>query len=322
MHNISELQKAFEQYLLSNLDIPEEPKNLFQPCKDIVINGGKRIRPLLCLLAHQLFGTVNTDTYETGLAIELFHNFTLIHDDLMDNAPLRRGQVTVHEQYGMPGAVLSGDALNIIAYQHLNKIKDSYKTEIFSIFNKAAIEVCIGQQLDMEFEQRKDVSLDEYIQMIHLKTSVLLGMSMHAGAILGGASEEEKNHIYQFGKNLGIAFQLQDDYLDSFGDQETIGKLPGGDIRSNKKTFLNISCKQAMNEEQKSRLEALLTKEDTEKVSGIIELYKELGLDLQLKETVELYTQKAFSDLDSLKKSDESLQSLRSLAISLLKREK
>ena len=220
--------------------------------------GGKRIRPILCLMGNELFDTINPDAYTVATAIELFHNFTLIHDDIMDKAPLRRGMQTVHEKYGEPTALLSGDVMLVVAYDYLNKIKSNHIHKIIQLFNKTAKQVCEGQQLDMDFEKQETVHLSDYLKMIELKTSVLLAASLQLGAILGGAQEGNQRHLYEFGKNLGMAFQVQDDYLDAFGDPEKFGKQVGGDIMSNKKTFLMIHAMEAGSKTQVNELNQLI----------------------------------------------------------------
>lgn len=200
-------------------------------------NSGKRIRPVLCLMGNELFDDITDNAYHAAMAVEYFHNFSLIHDDIMDAASLRRGLETVHIKYGTNTALLSGDVLLIYCYEHINKISNNYLPRILHLFNKTAREVCEGQQADMDFEKHENVLLEDYIEMISLKTSVLLAASLEMGAILGGASEGNCRHIYEFGKNLGIAFQIQDDYLDAFGNPEKFGKEVGGDIKQNKKTF-------------------------------------------------------------------------------------
>ena len=217
MHSFTQLVEQFEQRLSQSLPFPELPGTLYDPCRYFLQIGGKRVRPVLCLMANELFGEINEDAWHGAIGIELFHNFTLIHDDIMDKAPLRRGKTTVHEKYGLTAGILCGDVMSIYAYDQLAHIEQNLSL-ILHLFNKTSIEVCEGQQLDMDFESRNDVSIDEYIHMITLKTSVLLACSLKMGALLGGTTEGNANKLYTFGKNLGIAFQLQDDYLDAFGD--------------------------------------------------------------------------------------------------------
>ena len=237
MYSFKELVVQFsEQFASAHFD--KEPATLYDPCNYFLTIGGKRIRPILCLMGNELFNEIDKDAYHLATAIELFHNFTLIHDDIMDAAALRRGMETIHTKYNNSTAILAGDVMMIKSYEYINKMNGPYLQKILRIFNTTAKEVCEGQQLDMDFEQKEWVSLDQYIHMITLKTSVLLAASLEMGAIIGGASEGNCKHLYEFGKNLGIAFQIQDDYLDAFGDPEKFGKEVGGDIRQNKKTFL------------------------------------------------------------------------------------
>lgn len=236
MHDFKELVAEFGTRF-GVAQFPAAPASLYEPGEYFLSIGGKRIRPILCVLGNELFSEITEDAWSLATAIELFHNFTLIHDDMMDAAALRRGMQTVHTKYGDNTALLTGDVMLIRAYEKLQTINPAYLPKILSLFNTTAREVCEGQQLDMDFEKMPSVTLDAYIHMITLKTSVLLAASLEMGAILGGATPGNCKHLYEFGKNLGIAFQIQDDYLDAFGDPEKFGKEVGGDIRQNKKTF-------------------------------------------------------------------------------------
>lgn len=221
---------------------PAEPASLYQPNEYFLKLGGKRVRPVLCLMGNELFDDIREDAWDVAAAIELFHNFTLIHDDIMDKAPLRRGMETVHTRYGENTALLAGDVMLVKAYEYISRIDNSYLHAVIQLFNQTAREVCEGQQWDMDFEKREMVKLDEYLRMIELKTSVLLAASLKMGAILGGAGERNQNLLYEFGRKLGIAFQVQDDYLDAFGDPQKFGKQVGGDILANKKNIPAYSC--------------------------------------------------------------------------------
>src|SRR5215471_10959083 len=232
MHSFEELSAEFKKKFEVN-HFPELPATLYDSCDYFLGIGGKRIRPVMCLMGNELFDEINPDTWQVATAIELFHNFTLIHDDIMDKAPLRRGSETVHAKFGESTALLAGDVMLVVAYDYLNKIENTYIHSVISLFNKTAKEVCEGQQLDMDFERAEDVGLGDYLHMIELKTSVLLAASLKLGSILGGASQRNQNLLYEFGKKLGIAFQIQDDYLDAFGDPKKFGKQTGGDIKSN-----------------------------------------------------------------------------------------
>jgi geranylgeranyl diphosphate synthase type II len=254
----------------------------------------------MCLMGNELFDNINPDAYQVATAIELFHNFTLIHDDIMDAAPLRRGMETVHKKYGDSTALLSGDVMLIRSYDYINRISSTYIHRILGLFNKTAREVCEGQQLDMDFEKQENVSLDDYITMISLKTSVLIAASLEMGAIIGGASEGNCRHIYEFGRNLGIAFQIQDDYLDAFGDPEKFGKDVGGDIRQNKKTFLLLHALEVANDEQKQSLQQLMKDNPSDKVEKVLSIFKACNVDAWAKELKEKYLQTAYKHLDDI----------------------
>src|SRR5690349_3890891 len=251
---------------------PNEPSSLYKPNEYFLQLVGKLIRPVFCLMGNELFDEINPDAWHVATAIELFHNFTLIHDDIMDKAPLRRGNETVHAKFGENTALLAGDVMLVAAYNSLNKINTSYIRSIISLFNKTASEVCEGQQLDMDFEKEDNVSLDDYLRMIELKTSVLLAACLKMGSILGGASQRNQNLLYEFGKKLGIAFQVQDDYLDAFGVPEKFGKQVGGDILSNKKTFLLIHTLEVASPAQLKELQAHLKSNASGKIEKVLQL--------------------------------------------------
>ena len=253
MRSFQQLSSDFKSYFETD-HFPAQPASLYEPGRYFLNIGGKRIRPVLCLMGNELFDDIHDDAWKVATAIELFHNFTLIHDDIMDKATLRRGMQTVHYKFGESTALLSGDVMLIVAYEYLNKMNHPYLQRILSLFNTTAKQVCEGQQLDMDFEKQPSVKLEEYLTMIELKTSVLLAASLQMGAIIGGASAHNCNHLYQFGKNLGIAFQVQDDYLDAFGNPEKFGKDVGGDIRQNKKTFLLLHAIEVANRNSVKKL--------------------------------------------------------------------
>lgn len=257
MQSFEQLLGQFAQYF-NKRHFPAEPATLYDPNEYFLSIGGKRIRPVLCLMGNELFEDISADAWHVGTAIELFHNFTLIHDDIMDQAPLRRGKETVHHKYGENTAILAGDVMLVTAYEELNKIDINFLRPILSLFNKTAKEVCEGQQMDMDFEKMETVSLEAYIKMIELKTSVALAASLQTGAILGGAGERNQHLLYDFGRKLGIAFQVQDDYLDAFGDPGKFGKQVGGDILANKKTFLLIHALETATGNLKKELDAQL----------------------------------------------------------------
>lgn len=322
MRTFQEISLLFEQYLKASLPFPGNQENLYEPCRYLLDAGGKRIRPALCLMAGELFGGINEDSYHAAMAVELFHNFTLIHDDIMDKAPLRRGKPTVHAKYGLTTGILSGDVMGIFSYHCLGKVNMEYLPKVFGIFNKTAIEVCEGQQWDMDFEVKEEVAIEEYLKMIELKTSVLLAASLQIGAIVAGASDEDAWHLYEFGKNMGIAFQLQDDYLDTFGTEEKIGKKPGGDIRANKKTFLMLKMRElAGSNESMTMVEDLLRGDEEERVEGIRRLYVDLGIDSHSKYIINQYSEESFKHLDKINLPEEKKGPLRNLASWLLNRQ-
>ena len=266
---------------------PAEPASLYEPNEYFLRLGGKRIRPVICLMGNELFDDIRDDAWQVATAIELFHNFTLIHDDIMDKAPLRRGMQTVHAKFDTNTALLAGDVMLVVAYEYLNKIDPTFLRPIIHLFNKTAKEVCEGQQIDMDFEKKETVSPEEYLRMIELKTSVLLASSLKMGAVLGGAGERNQQLIYEFGKKLGIAFQIQDDYLDAFGDPEKFGKQVGGDILSNKKTFLLIHALETAPEPARKKLKQLMANNSGNKVDEVLQVFRDCKVDawaIQLKD--------------------------------------
>jgi geranylgeranyl diphosphate synthase type II len=325
MHSFTELSALFEEKF-NVRHFPEHTKTLYDPAQYILGIGGKRIRPAAVYMANELFSELDEDTYNAACAIELFHNFSLIHDDIMDKAPLRRGQQTVHEKFGESTALLAGDVMFVQAYEYLSKIKPLYLPKVVAIFNKTAKEVCEGQQLDMDFEKKSSVSLEEYVEMISLKTSVLLGSSLKTGAILGGAGVGSQQHLYDYGKNLGIAFQVQDDYLDAFGDPEKFGKQIGGDILANKKTFLLIHTLEVATVSQKEELNKLLNtnppdKPDSYRVEKVLQLFKDCKVAEWATALKEKYYATAMEHLEELAVQESRKTELRNLADYLLQRE-
>lgn len=274
MKVIEDLRDSFSAYLEANkFNIP--PSELYEPNNYFLSIGGKRLRPAMLLLANALFGGKNEDALPAALALEYFHNFSLIHDDVMDQAPLRRGMVTIHEKYGLNTAILSGDVLLVYAYKYISLTPPAVMPLALNIFTETAIEVCEGQQRDMNFENRDDVSLEEYLFMIRQKTSVLLAAGMKIGALIGGASQEDAQAMYDFALDLGIAFQIQDDYLDCYGDAVLVGKQPGGDIIQNKKTILLIKALECEAEIQSNQLNTLLNEADKEKkIAEVLSLFE------------------------------------------------
>ncbi|HEY6976666.1 MAG TPA: polyprenyl synthetase family protein [Chitinophagaceae bacterium] len=320
MYSFEELAVEFKKKFETK-HFPSVPESLYASCDYFLSQGGKRVRPVMCLMGNELFDTINPDAWHVATAIELFHNFTLIHDDIMDAAPLRRGMQTVHTKYGDNTALLAGDVMLIVAYDYLNKINASYLRRVLSLFNKTAREVCEGQQMDMDFEKKENVALDEYIHMIELKTSVLLAASLQMGAILGGASEGNRQHLYEFGKNLGIAFQVQDDYLDAFGDPEKFGKDIGGDIRQNKKTFLLIHALQVANEKQKKELQQLMQDSQPDKVQRVLKIFKACEIDNWARDLKQQYMDKAMHHLEETAVVSSRKKPLMELANFLVQRE-
>jgi geranylgeranyl diphosphate synthase type II len=271
-------------------------------------------------MGNELFAAIIPDAYEVGIAIELFHNFSLIHDDIMDKAPLRRGMQTVHTKYGEATALLAGDVMLVQAYEYINKIQTNYLHKVISLFNKTAKEVCEGQQLDMDFEKRANVTLAEYENMITLKTSVLLAASLQLGAIIGGATEHNQQHLYAFGKNLGIAFQVQDDYLDAFGNPETFGKQIGGDIIANKKTFLMIHALEVANATAKAELLQLMQHNPADKVEKVLQIFKDCKVDDWANQLKEKYLQTALQHLNDIAVVSNRKAPLQALANFLINR--
>lgn len=276
------------------------PSELYHPMNYMVQLGGKRLRPVALVLAANLFNADFNQAISAAKGIEVFHNFTLVHDDIMDKAPIRRGQPTVHEKWNENIAILSGDALMIKVYDHFLAGNYGNLNEILTAFNKAAIEVCEGQQLDMNFEVRNDVAVADYLEMIRLKTSVLLGCAFKVGAILAKASKQDCESIYSYGEQLGVAFQLQDDFLDCFGDPKRFGKQVGGDIISNKKTYLMLT---ALSLDKSGELQKWISSsnfDSTEKVNAVKEIYKKLGVDVMAKDLMLEYYKKALKSLDAI----------------------
>jgi geranylgeranyl diphosphate synthase type II len=279
------------------------------------------VRPILCLMGNELFDDLKPDAWEVAAAIELLHNFTLIHDDIMDKAPLRRGMETVHKKFGESTAILAGDVMLVAAYDLINRIDVSVLHQILGLFNKTAREVCEGQQLDMDFEKQEMVSQEQYLNMIELKTSVLLAACLKMGAILGGAGERNQNLIYEFGKKLGLAFQVQDDYLDAFGDPAKFGKQVGGDIKSNKKTFLLIHAFETASATQQKELKKLLATDSPDKVSKIVTLFQECKVDEWALKLKNQFLDEAFVHLEDVAVISRRKEALKELALFLVKRE-
>jgi len=301
----------------------KEPTQLYEPVKYILSLGGKRLRPVLTLMTADFFGDGYEHAMSAALAVELFHNFSLIHDDIMDNAPLRRGEETVHEKWDINTGILSGDVMLILAYQLFEDYEPALFKELAELFSKTAVEVCEGQQYDVDFETRDDVTISEYIMMIDYKTAVLVGAAMKIGAIVAGASSSCKENIYEFGRNLGIAFQLQDDYLDAFGDPETFGKQVGGDIISNKKTFLYLTALEKSGIEDAATLQHLFSvnpKDAIDKIETIKAIFEVSGAAKATVLEIERYTAKANSVLEKIDLSEDQKAKFRSFGGYLMNR--
>jgi len=300
---------------------PHEPATLYEPNEYFLNLGGKRVRPVLALMGNELFDEIHPDAWHAATAIELFHNFTLIHDDIMDKAPLRRGMETVHAKYGDSTALLAGDVMLVRAYEYLNKINTAYLHPILTLFNRTATEVCEGQQLDMDFEQREEVTMNEYLTMITLKTSVALAASLKVGSMLGGAGERNQNLLYESGKKLGIAFQVQDDYLDAFGDPTKFGKRTGGDIVANKKTFLLVHAMEAASATAKAELKKQLNGNASDKVEKVLQIFRDCKADEWSVELKNKYMDEAFMHLEDIAVLSKRKEPLKELMHFLVKRE-
>jgi geranylgeranyl diphosphate synthase, type II len=324
MRTLPDYQLIFQKYLDKNTFI-QSPTELYEPVNYILSLGGKRLRPLLVLMGCELFDSRLQKALPAAFAVEIFHNFTLLHDDIMDAAPLRRGKPTVHHKYGINTGILSGDVMLIVAYQYLTHIKGDKKTvKLLRIFNKMAQEVCDGQQLDMNFENRNDVTIPEYIQMIELKTSVLVAAAFQMGALIGGATDTEAEHLYEFGKNVGIAFQIQDDILDTFGDPEKFGKKVGGDIVQNKKTYLVLKSYEIGNATQKADLEKLMhtpTTNEVEKITAVKNIFQAVNVRAEAEKVMDHYLQIAFTHIDATPLSIEKKNYLKKWAEELMARQ-
>ncbi|HEY6144046.1 MAG TPA: polyprenyl synthetase family protein [Flavobacterium sp.] len=319
---INEYQEQFLIYL-ENQKIEKEPKNLYQPIDYILQLGGKRMRPVLTLMTADIFDTDYKKALPAAMAVEVFHNFSLVHDDIMDAAPLRRGNVTVHEKWNINTGILSGDAMLILAYQYFEKYEPKIFRKLAKLFSKTALEVCEGQQYDVDFETRNDVTIPEYLKMIEYKTAVLVAAAMKMGAIIAEASKENSRLIYDFGINLGLAFQLQDDYLDAFGNPETFGKQVGGDIIENKKTYLYLKAIEFSKPEEKEQLLQLFSaKQDdnVEKIATVKEIFNSTGASKETQKAIEDFTLKAFEALEKMNIPEDKKAVLKAFGENLMER--
>jgi len=322
MTNSIETYQKFIGKAIEALNLPSTPANLYEPIRYFLNLGGKKMRPVLTLMGCELFNPDYSNAKDAALAVELFHNFSLIHDDIMDEAPLRRGHETVHQKWNSNVGILSGDALLIVAYQKIATYKSELIGELLPLFNQTALQVCEGQQYDMDFESRDNVSITEYIEMIKFKTAVLLGCSLQMGAIIGGANKTDAKELYNFGVNLGLAFQLQDDILDVYADKNKFGKQVGGDIISNKKTFLLLKAFEDANTNQLKTLNNLFSETDnTTKVNGVKTIYSELNIKEKAEHKMNEFYTIALNNLDAIQISDSKKKPLLNLAYFLMGRE-
>ncbi len=306
---------------LEKLNWSKEPQGLYSPIKYVLTLGGKRVRPALTLMSCNIFSDDISQAIPPALGLEVFHNFTLLHDDIMDKAPIRRGKETVHIKWNDNTAILSGDVMQIEAFKLMTLAPDFVLKEVLNLFTQTAAEICEGQQYDMEFENRTDVAAEEYIEMIRLKTAVLLGCALKIGAIIGGANESDAQHLYDFGLHVGLAFQLKDDLLDVYGNEENFGKKIGGDIICNKKTYLLIQAKKNANPDQKKQLNYWLEQinfDPEEKIKAITDLYNSIGVKQICEDMMSLYYNNAIANLENVEVDSSKKHELRNLAEKLM----
>jgi geranylgeranyl diphosphate synthase type II len=322
MHSIQQYQEFVLEYLKAQ-HCDKEPKNLYEPIHYILDLGGKRMRPVLTLMSAEIFDSEYSKALPAALAVEVFHNFSLVHDDIMDDAPLRRGNVTVHEKWDINTGILSGDAMLILAYQYFEHYEPIIFRELAKLFSKTALEVCEGQQWDVDFETRSDVTIPEYLKMIEYKTAVLVAAAMKMGAIVAQTSIENGDLIYDFGLNLGLAFQLQDDYLDAFGDPATFGKQVGGDIIENKKTYLYLKAIEFASSEERKQLLQLFSvslEDNLSKIEAVKTLFNTTGASKATQQAIQDYTLKAFATLDKMNISSDKKAMLKTFGENLMNR--
>lgn len=322
MYSANQLSQLVNDYI-EKLDFARAPYGLYDPITYVLSPGGKRIRPVLMLMAYNLYRSDVETILNPAAAIEMYHNYTLLHDDLMDRADVRRGKATVHKKWNENSAILSGDAMLVLAYQLMARVPEERLNPVITLFSQTALEICEGQQLDMEFEQRADVKEEEYVEMIRLKTSVLLAASLKIGALLGGAPAADADRLYHFGMNLGVAFQLKDDWLDVFGDPAVFGKKIGGDILCNKKTYMLIQAMQRAEGAQRDELFRWLDAEQPDpemKIAAVTYIYKETGVKELCEEQIERYTRLGLESLDQVGLPEEVKQPLRHLMEGLIDR--
>jgi geranylgeranyl diphosphate synthase type II len=321
MNRIETYKESFVDYLNEKISV-KEPANLYEPIHYILQIGGKRLRPVLTLMTCEIFDGNVKLAYDAALAIEVFHNFTLVHDDIMDSAPIRRGFETVHKKWDINTGILSGDAMMIMAYQCFENYEPVVYQKLMMLFSKTALEVCEGQQLDIDFESRNDVTIPRYLKMITYKTSVLVAAAMKMGAIIANVDDDEAEKIYDFGLNLGIAFQLQDDYLDTFGDEALFGKQIGGDIAENKKTFLYLKAIEVCSKEDKEKLMDFYADESkgNNKVKEVTRIFENNNIPELTKNEIAFYTNLAFKELENIDIATEKKELLKNFGLGLMKR--
>lgn len=323
MKTADEILKMVNEFL-DHLSYDRKPESLYEPIKYVLSMGGKRIRPTLMLLAYNLYKENPEDILMNACALETYHNYTLLHDDLMDNADMRRGHLTVHKKWNDNTAILSGDSMLVLAFQRMMQCDTKHLKDILDLFTVTALEIGEGQQYDMEFETRNDVKEEEYIEMIRLKTSVLLACALKIGAILADASAEDADNLYKFGEQIGLAFQLQDDYLDVYGDSKVFGKEIGGDITSNKKTYMLINAFNKANDAQRKELTRWVCARDfdrNEKVDAVTRLYNEIGIDQLAQDKIAYYFAQSKKFLDAVNVPEEKKEELRKYAQKMMKRQ-
>lgn len=323
MKTADEILKMVNEFL-DHLSYDRKPESLYEPIKYVLSMGGKRIRPTLMLLAYNLYKENPEDILMNACALETYHNYTLLHDDLMDNADMRRGHLTVHKKWNDNTAILSGDSMLVLAFQRMMQCDTKHLKDILDLFTVTALEIGEGQQYDMEFETRNDVKEEEYIEMIRLKTSVLLACALKIGAILADASAEDADNLYKFGEQMGLAFQLQDDYLDVYGDSKVFGKEIGGDITSNKKTYMLINAFNKANDAQRKELTRWVSARDfdrNEKVDAVTRLYNEIGIDQLAQDKIAYYFGQSKKFLDAVNVPEEKKEELRKYAQKMMKRQ-
>lgn len=323
MKTADEILKMVNEFL-DHLSYDRKPESLYEPIKYVLSMGGKRIRPTLMLLAYNLYRENPEDILMNACALETYHNYTLLHDDLMDNADMRRGHLTVHKKWNDNTAILSGDSMLVLAFQRMMQCDTKHLKDILDLFTVTALEIGEGQQYDMEFETRNDVKEEEYIEMIRLKTSVLLACALKIGAILADASAEDADNLYKFGEQIGLAFQLQDDYLDVYGDSKVFGKEIGGDITSNKKTYMLINAFNKANDAQRKELTRWVSARDfdrNEKVDAVTRLYNEIGIDQLAQDKIAYYFGQSKKFLDAVNVPEEKKEELRKYAQKMMKRQ-